>query len=290
MAYSRRWCHGFTLTDNLVVQASDYTPFSITAPLDPRLPGGGGYTISGLYDVAPSRFGQINNLITDSGKYGNWYQYFNGLDVTLNVRTRAGWTFQGGTSTGQTVADNCEVSANLPELNVNIGAGLVTSAVRATTLNNSATNPVSPYCHVGYGMKTQLRGLSAYTIPKIDVQFSGVFQSKVGALLGANYAVPSAVVAQSIGRPPAGNLPNVTVNLVAPGSMYGDRLNQLDFRIAKILRYGRTRTMIGVDLYNAMNSSAVLTYNNTFVPGGTWLQPVTVLTGRLTKISAELTF
>jgi len=39
-----------------------------------------------------------------------------------------------------------------------------------------------------------------------------------------------------------------------------------------------------------MNSSAVLTYNNTFVPGGTWLQPVTVLTGRLTKISAELTF
>ena len=290
VAYSRRWYHGFTLTDNLVVQASDYTPFSITAPLDPRLPGGGGYTISGLYDVAPSRFGQINNLITDSGKYGNWYQYFNGLDVTLNVRTRAGWTFQGGTSTGQTVADNCEVNANLPELNVNIGAGLVTSAVRASTLNNSATNPVSPYCHVGYGMKTQLRGLSAYTIPKIDVQFSGVFQSKVGALLGANYAVPSAVVAQSIGRPPAGNLPNVTVNLVAPGSMYGDRLNQLDFRIAKILRYGRTRTMIGVDLYNAMNSSAVLTYNNTFVPGGTWLQPVTVLTGRLTKISAELTF
>ena len=32
VAYSRRWYHGFTLTDNLVVQASDYTPFSITAP------------------------------------------------------------------------------------------------------------------------------------------------------------------------------------------------------------------------------------------------------------------
>ena len=32
--------------------------------------------------------------------------------------------------------------------------------------------------------------------------------------------------------------------------------------------------MIGIDMYNALNSSAILTYNNTFVPGGTWLQPL----------------
>jgi hypothetical protein len=83
---------------------------------------------------------------------------------------------------------------------------------------------------------------------------------------------------------------NVTVNLVEPGSMYGDRLNQLDFRIAKIVRFGRTRTTVGADLYNVMNSSAVLTYNNGFVPGGPWLQPLTVLTGRFARISAELTF
>ena len=43
--------------------------------------------------------------------------------------------------------------------------------------------------------------------------------------------------------------------------MYGDRINQLDFRVAKILRFGGTRTMLGVDLYNALNSSAILTYN-----------------------------
>ena len=80
-------------------------------------------------------------------------------------------------------------------------------------------------------------------------------------------------------------MPNVTVNLIAPGTLYGDRINQLDFRVAKILRFGRTRPMVGVDLYNALNSSAVLTYNNAFVPNGTWLQPVTVLTGRLIKFS-----
>ena len=58
---------------------------------------------------------------------------------------------------------------------------------------------------------------------------------------------------------------------------------------AKLLKFGGARMMVGVDLYNALNSSAVLTYNNAFVPNGTWLQPQTVLTGRLIKIAAELT-
>ena len=52
-------------------------------------------------------------------------------------------------------------------------------------------------------------------------------------LLAANYVIPASVVAQSLGRPPSGNVTNVTVNLVAPGSMYGDRLNGLDLRFAK---------------------------------------------------------
>jgi hypothetical protein len=34
----------------------------------------------------------------------------------------------------------------------------------------------------------------------------------------------------------------------------------------------------------------VLTYNNTFVPDGTWLQPLTILTPRFLKLTAELDF
>ena len=62
VAYHRRWFSGFTLNDNLRTQASDYTPYSITAPRDPRLPDGGGYVISGLYDVIPGLAGQISNF------------------------------------------------------------------------------------------------------------------------------------------------------------------------------------------------------------------------------------
>jgi len=143
---------------------------------------------------------------------------------------------------------------------------------------------------VAYGVLTQLRGLGSYVIPKIDAQVSAVFQSKPGQLLSANYAVPAAVVAQSLGRAPSGNVTNVNVNLIEPGSKYGDRINQLDFRIAKILRFATTRTTVSLDLYNVMNASAVLTYNQTFVPGGNWLQANSILTGRLARISAEFTW
>ena len=83
---------------------------------------------------------------------------------------------------------------------------------------------------------------------------------------------------------------NVTVNLVAPGTMYGDRINQLDLRVAKIVKYRQTRTQIALEIYNTLNSSAVLAYDNTFVPGGAWLQPMTIVTPRFLKLAAEIDF
>ena len=59
---------------------------------------------------------------------------------------------------------------------------------------------------------------------------------------------------------------------------------------AKVLRFGGTRATVGMDIYNMLNRDAVLTYNNTFVPNGTWLQPLSVLTGRMARFSAEFTF
>lgn len=286
VTYARRWYHGFSVADNLALLSSDLTPFSIVAPLDPRLPGGGGYVVSGLYDVVPDKAGQVNNLIADSRKYGAWTQYFSGVDVNVSVRLSHGLTLAGGTSTGQTVSDNCDVRARLPELST---ATTGTSAFGAG-LNGSAVTPLSPYCHVAYGILTQARGLASYILPRGGVQVAATFQSKPGALLAANYAVPNAAVVPSLHRDLSGSAPNVTVNLVAPGAMYGDRINQLDLRVAKRLAIGRTSTLVGLDVYNVLNSSAVLTYNNSFVPGGSWLQPLTILTPRLFRFTAELTF
>ena len=88
----------------------------------------------------------------------------------------------------------------------------------------------------------------------------------------------------------------ITVNLIEPGTLYGDRVNQFDLCAAKILRFGRTRLNVGFDVYNILNSAPVLTYNQAFVlptaadPDGSWLQPTSVLQSRFAKFSAQIDF
>jgi hypothetical protein len=127
-------------------------------------------------------------------------------------------------------------------------------------------------------------------VPKAGVQLAAIVQSKPGPLLAANYAVPNDIAAGSLGRDLSGNAANATVNLIPPGTMYGNRINQVDLRVAKELRYAKTRILLAVDVYNTLNSSAVLAYNNAYVPGGAWLQPLAILTPRFFRFSAELRF
>ena len=255
VAYHRRSFRGFTVTDNTLAAASDYTQFSMVVPVDSRLPDGGGYTVSGLYDVDPSKFGQVLNNLTDSTTFGEASQVFNGFDVTVNMR-QGGLTLQGGTSTGQTTSKFCDVRGKLPELNLNVGAGLQTSLIGVG----------SPYCDVSSGFLTQFRGLSSYVIPKIDAQISAVFQSKPGPAILANWPVPAVIAQAALGRPLAGNAQNITVNLIEPGTVYGDRVNQLDLRMAKNIRMGGRRLMLSVDMYNTLDTTAILTYNTAYAP------------------------
>jgi hypothetical protein len=204
----------------------------------------------------------------------------------MHLRRARGLTFIGGTSTGQTVSDNCAVRARLPELATTttgtsaFGAGLATSPV----------TPSSPYCHVSSGALTQFRGLASYAIPGAQIHVSAVVQSKPGPMLAANHAATNADVAPTLGRNLSGNAANVTVNLVEPGTLYGNRINQLDLRVSRTFQYRRLQTMLAADIFNALNSDAVLTYNPVFVPGGTWLQPLTILAPRFIKLTVDLRF
>jgi hypothetical protein len=266
--YIRRWLGNFNATDNLALAASDFDSFSVVAPADPRLPNGGGYTISGLYNVSEAGFVRPpNNLVTLAGNIGTRTQTYNGVLVNVRARPSNGLTFQGGINTGATVQDSCEVRAATPE-----------------------SAPLNPYCRNAPGLVTRVTGLAAYTIPRVDVLVSTTFRSDQGAALAANYNVPAAVIAESLGRRPSGGASNLTVNLLEPGDKWGDRVNEIDIRIAKVIRFGRTRSNVGIDVYNLLNSDAILTYNQTFIPGGQWLRPNTVLTPRFVKLSAQIDF
>jgi hypothetical protein len=76
--------------------------------------------------------------------------------------------------------------------------------------------------------------------------------------------------------------------LATPGLQYGDRINELDLRFAKIFRYGRTRTNASVDLYNLLNTGTATTYNQTYTnPATNYLTPTAIVPARFVKFSVQ---
>jgi carboxypeptidase family protein len=271
--YFRRWYGNFVLVDDLAIGPADFDRFTITAPRDPRLPGGGGYPVEG-YDIKPAKFGvAAQPFVTLSSKYGKQQDYWDGIDATVNARPRDGLFFQGGVSTGRRVEDNCDV---IPKVD----------------------NPSALYCHREEPMLTFVKGYGSYTIPKVDVVISGTYQTKPGPLVLAIYTATNADIAPSLGRSlAAGATSNVDVHLLAPGpytttnggsgQVHGERLHQVDFRFSKLLRFGGTRARANMDVYNALNSSAVLDQNDAF---GDWQRPTEILIARFVKFSVQFDF
>ena len=116
-----------------------------------------------------------------------------------------------------------------------------------------------------------------------------------GAPRSANWNAPVALVSAALGRPAAVAGTTVPISLVQPGEVWGERVNALDLRFAKILRFGRVKYNVGLDVINATNADTVLTYNQTFNPAitvgsGAWLAPTSVLTPRFVKVGAQIDF
>jgi hypothetical protein len=264
--YNRRWLVNFPLTDNLAVTPADFGAFSVVVPNDPRLPNAG-ETLSGLYNVNNNRFGVLDNYATRAQKVGGQTQMYNGFLLNAAARPGTDLRLQFGMNLGNTHYDTCAARASLPEI-----------------------APLDPYCDWRTGIQMRLTGLAVYQVPVVDVAVSSTFRSDQGEQLAANATYTTLAIAPSLGRPLSGNAPNATVNLVEPGTMYGDRINVVDMRVAKILRFGRTRTNVGFDIYNIFNANPVITNNMTFVPNGTWLRPNSILAARFARFSLSVDF
>jgi hypothetical protein len=291
--FTRHWWGNFFATDNLAAGPSDYSPFCVTAPRDPRLPGGGGNQICGLYDVNPDKFGQVNNLVTSAKSFGDVSDVYTGVDVSANVRLPNGILLQGGFSTGHEVFDNCDVVAKVDN---SPGSPLDLNRVGVSTplLSNMSgiASPSTLYCRQAPPFQTQVKLLGSYPLPW-NLSVSAAFQSVPGPQITATYNVPSSQVAASLGRDlSAGARATTAVQLIEPGTIYGDRvhqLDQLDTRLARTFGLGgHRRVQAQLDFYNLFNVGPVLSLNTTYGPA--WLQPRAVLPGRMIKIGAQLDF
>jgi hypothetical protein len=240
-------------------------------PNDPRLPNSGD-TVTGLYNINPDKFGQSSLLIRPTSDVGDDTRVFNGVDVNFNIRSAAGFTFQGGTSTGKVENDWCAIRDAVPESYL-----------------------LNPYCHVESPWLTSLRALATYTIPRIDVTVSTVIQDKpnIGtdqiASLVANYTLSpadQAAAAIQMGRPLTGAA--FQVDLLGPGALYAERIRQWDLAAKKIFRFHGQRLTVGADFYNLTNSNVTLGFNGTFVPNTPgWSAPTSYMNPRTIRLNAE---
>ena len=278
-AYFRRVYGNFVVQDNRATTPDDYTAFSVTAPSDVRLPGNGGYTVGGLYDLNPDKVGAVDNYVTSADRYGRQIEHWNGVDAGVAV-TLSRLLVRGGVSTGRTSADLCDVASRVPEV-----LGTPTMTVGGRAIPWSLTQ-----CHMDTALLTQAKVLARYVIPRVDLQVAGTVQSAPGPELQANYIAPNAIVQPSLGRPLSSGA-NTTVTLLAPGRTFGARLNQVDVRVGKLLRFGGTRTALNLDVYNLLNAAPITAANLNYAgTGGAWLQPQAILPARLFKISAQIEF
>jgi hypothetical protein len=272
VGYFRTWYGNFVATDNVLVTPADYDGYCLTGPSDARLPDSGGERICGLMAIKPSAFGRVRNLVAHASDYGQQSEVYNGVDVTINARFGNGGVVSGGLATSQTVTDNCEVLAALPEL-----AG-----------TNAAP---SRFCRVAppWSAATQLKLFGSYPLP-LDLRVSAVYQNVAGPATTATFVAGNAQVTPALGRPLAGGATSTaSVELIEPNSLFREgRISQLNLSVTRTFRVGRTRVQPNLDLHNALNTNAVLLVNSRYGPA--WQNVQGVLTPRMVKLGVRVDF
>jgi hypothetical protein len=267
--YYRNWYGNFTVNRNVATTPADYTPFCVTAPTDPGLPGGGGYQVCDLADIVPEKFGQVFTRVQQSSLYGNQKQINDFFALTMNARFGARARLAGGLDLGRSITDRCFIVDSTQDL-----------------LN----------CHnvKGWGANAQVKFNGNITLPG-SVLLSGLIQSIPGSQITASWAAPNAVVAPQLGRNlgACGNrtpcTSTVTVPLVPDNAMFDPRVYRLDLRVGKYFQVtGSKRLQVNCDIFNVMNASYVLAQNNTY--GSTWQRPTQTMDGRMFQFSANLIF
>ena len=275
VGYFRRRYYNFSAVDDRSNNPEDWDQYTVTVPVDPRLPDGGGFPIT-LIDLNPAAVAAPDNITTHANTFGGRSRTWHGVDLNFSARLE-GVMFQGGYATGKATTDSCTLQAALPEI-VNAAAG------------RQSVVPLE-HCDTETPWISQASMFGSYTFP-YDIQVSGVFFSRQGSERLGIIAVPLPDAAAALGRTPTET--SITANVIAPGTVYGDRLNQLDMRIGKILNFGgtalgdRANTAVFFEIYNVFNANAVS--RERYALAADYLRPIGLQAGRLFKVALQFDF
>jgi hypothetical protein len=257
--YYRRNFYNLDVTDNLNLAVTDWSPFTITTPTDPRLP------LSGQ---------QITMHSLNTNKVGV---------ATDNLRTYS--------ADNSTIYNGFELSANLRREKLLLFGGITTDR-RASITCDERDNPNSArFCDSTPPFRTTYKASAAYSLPW-DFQLSGSFIATPGPSVNANYTVTAAIAGRPIVGSTAGGT-TIAVNLAEPNTVFLDYKKQLDMRLARTFRFGNRRIQGFADVFNVLNAGTVLRVNETFGANpatNAWLTPLSIMDGRYVRFGLQMSF
>lgn len=263
------------VTDNTLIDAGSFTgPFCIKAPTSADLPGGGGYDVCGLYDITAAARPLVHNYITKDSNFGGITDNYEGFDIGTNARFHNGTFVNAGLNMQSRHLDSC----NSPMLS-------------GTTVYQ-VDSPEAKYCDQHYPFRPDFKLLGSTKLPW-EMQVSATFQVASGPNILATWQAPNSLIAPALGRNlAAGATATKSVQLIEPGTDYGDTLFQTDVRLSKRFKVGPLRIRGDANLYNLFNSDFASTLNSNFSTSASnqFLRPTNVLQGRLFKVDLQIDF
>ena len=222
----------------------------------------------------------MSSCCTLASNFGGISTIIQGFDVSTVARFSRGTYFQAGINAQKIDTDSCNAPA--------VGTTLVVAAGAVSQVGN----PEKIFCKQRFPFRPDVKIVGYTTIP-LDVQISGTYQLTQGPNLLAQWTATNAALTaagSTLGRPLVST--SKTFNLIEPGAVYGDNLNQLDLRASKRFKMNRVTFKVDADVYNVFNSNWIYRQNTTFSLASTsaWLKPIDVLQGRLFKIGGQFSF
>jgi len=245
VSYNQRSFYNIIWTQNLSIPYSQYSPIVIA---DPQ---GNGQTITVL-NVNRAVFGLVNELDTNSASNTRVYK---GVDVSLSWRFPGGGTLTGGTSTGRTLTNTCDVEDP----------------------NNQRFCDYNQY---DYPLQTLFKLSGTYPLP-LGIRLSGTFQHTPGNERIITYQVTSTIAPGLVAA-------SVNERLNTPGTVFNDTVNQMDLSITRGFRRGRYEARPELSVFNLFNANPVLTQTNTFGPA--LGNAITILPQRMLRLGLAVKF
>ncbi len=261
-AYYRTSVGNQSYIENRLVTGADFDEYCITAPVDSRLGDISGRQVCGLYDVKPSKFGQVDDFQTLAGD--RMVQVFNGVDVNMSGRFDNGAAINGGIAFGNNETDTCGIAVDSPQ--------------------------AQRFCRTVFSWSedVQLKINGSYPLPW-NLRTSVVYQNIPGFPIDALHTVTSAMAAPSLRRNfSAGATATSEIPLLEGNSMFEKRTQIVDLRVARRFPVGGTTITGNLDISNLFNANTPQYVNPQYGPQ--WLRVTNAMSARVFRLGVQVGF